>query len=239
MSHSVVHFELNGPNADAAARFYAELFGWHPTTIPGGYVVVDTHGGAGINGGIGTEEGEAPNVRIYVDADDIQALLDRAEALGGRVTQPIREIPGVVTFAVFADPAGNQIGVVQSGEGPGVSEGTGAPMDWFEILGPDPKALWSFYRELFGWDVHEGGTDEFAYGEVHPERGSGGGIGSSPDGEAHVNVYARVADVPATLDRAQELGGTTIVPATKMGDGLTFGQFTDPQGTRFGVYARP
>jgi predicted enzyme related to lactoylglutathione lyase len=173
-----------------------------------------------------------------VDAEEIQPVLDRAVELGGRTTQPIREIPGVVTYAVLADPAGNEIGVLKSGEGPGTSAGSGAPMDWFEILGPDPKALWAFYRDLLGWDIKEGGTEEFAYGEVHPANGSSGGIGSSPDGRPHVNAYARVEDVTTALEQAEGLGGTTIVPATKMGDGLVFGQFTDPQGTWFGVYAR-
>src|SRR5262249_18282591 len=48
MAHSVLHFELNGPQPEAAGSFYAELFGWHTQTIPGGYVVIDTHGGRGI-----------------------------------------------------------------------------------------------------------------------------------------------------------------------------------------------
>ena len=94
----------------------------------------------------------------------------------------------------------------------GVSKGDGSPVDWWEILGPDPKALWSFYRDLFGWEIEEGGTEESRYGQVSQE-GTGGAIGSSPDGGPHVNLYARVDDLHKYLERAESLGGKTVMRA--------------------------
>ena len=51
---------------------------------------------------------------IYVEVEDLQATLDKAESLGGKTTMPIMEIPGMVTLAQFSDPDGNVIGIVQS-----------------------------------------------------------------------------------------------------------------------------
>jgi predicted enzyme related to lactoylglutathione lyase len=38
------------------------------------------------------------------------ATLDQAEKLGGTIVQPAQQVPGV-TFGVFADPQGHQIGI--------------------------------------------------------------------------------------------------------------------------------
>jgi predicted enzyme related to lactoylglutathione lyase len=39
--------------------------------------------------------------------------LDRVVSLGGRVVLPPTEVPGVVTFALFKDPAGNLMGLIK------------------------------------------------------------------------------------------------------------------------------
>jgi predicted enzyme related to lactoylglutathione lyase len=41
-------------------------------------------------------------------------LLDRVESLGGKTAVPVTEIPEVVTFAQFADPDGNLVGLFKS-----------------------------------------------------------------------------------------------------------------------------
>src|SRR5919198_2837710 len=58
VDNPVVHFELNGPDPAGLARFYADLFGWRIQETPGGYWLIDTHAGAGINEGIGRTEDE-------------------------------------------------------------------------------------------------------------------------------------------------------------------------------------
>ncbi|HEU4758710.1 MAG TPA: VOC family protein, partial [Dehalococcoidia bacterium] len=81
------------------------------------YGIVDTDsGGHGINGGIGQTDG--PNqVTFYVEVPDPQATLDRIESKGGKTLVPVTEIPGAVTFAQFADPDGNVVGLVKSEAG--------------------------------------------------------------------------------------------------------------------------
>jgi len=149
------------------------------------YTVVDTHAGGGINGGIGTvQEGTAPYMTMYAQTPDIKASFDRAVALGAEVLIPVSDVPGIVTLCLLRDPQGNPFGMVTPGEGPGVSSGDGVPVDWFEIIGPDPKALRDFYVELFGWErFGDDATGDYEYYQVHTgEGGLDGGIGSSPTG---------------------------------------------------------
>lgn len=246
MGNPVVHFDLTGPETELAAKFYGELFGWHIRSVPmpqGSYHLIDTHAGKGINGGImQILEGQQPFATIYAEGEDIQALLDKAEKLGGRVAVPVTAME-MVTFALFVDLDGNVIGLVQSDpsqQAPGVSPGDNPPVSWFEILGPDPKRAWDFYGELFGWKVEDVSAQGFIYGQIDAgaDKGISGGIGSSQDGKGRVNLYATVDDLQKYLDRAESLGGRTVVPATDMG-GVQFAQLEDPQGTGFGLVLPP
>jgi predicted enzyme related to lactoylglutathione lyase len=237
MGNPVVHFELQAPDDSALAKFYSELFGWHVQPMPEmSYNVVDTHAGKGINGGFG--QSDKPFATIYVAVDDPQAALDKAAALGGKIVMPVTEIPNVVTLAQFTDIEGNLVGIVKGGEdGPGVSEGSNPPVAWFEIVGNEPKKLWDFYRELFGWEIKESETDQFVYGEVQPPdgKGIGGGIGSGEQGPM-ISVWASVDDLQKYLDRAQSLGAKTIVPPRKVDEHLEIAMFVDVQGVPFGLF---
>ena len=116
MPNPVVHFEIQVKDAEAAQEFYSRLFDWDiQADNPMQYGVVDTQAG-GINGGVTTDPA-APRVVFYVEVDDLQGYLDRAESLGGKTLAPPREIPGVVTFAIASDPEGNVIGLVLSDSG--------------------------------------------------------------------------------------------------------------------------
>ena len=172
MGNPVVHFEINGPDPELVAKFYGELFGWHLESVPElEYTTIDTHGGGGINGGI--SKAEKPHTTIYIGVDDLQAALDRAVSLGASTTVPVSDILNVGTFAQFADPDGNLIGLFNAGD-----------------------------REQPG-----------------------------------VAIWAESEDQQGYLDRAVELGGTAIMPATEMSGGLKIAMFTDPQGTYCGVYS--
>ncbi len=113
MGQPVVHFEILGKEPKKLQEFYAGLFDWHvDANNPINYGVVDTHGEGGIGGGIGPAQG--PNqVTFYVQVDDLQAYLNKIEGMGGKTVVPVTEIPDMVTFAMFADPEGNVVGLVK------------------------------------------------------------------------------------------------------------------------------
>ncbi|MBI4279854.1 MAG: hypothetical protein HY660_15495 [Armatimonadetes bacterium] len=78
------------------------------------YGLVKTGSDRGINGGVGAGQGGMAWVTVYVEVDDPQAYLKRIERMGGKTVVPVTDIPGMVTFAVFADPEGNKVGLVKS-----------------------------------------------------------------------------------------------------------------------------
>jgi predicted enzyme related to lactoylglutathione lyase len=68
----------------------------------------------------------------------------------------------------------------------------------------------------------------------------GGGVGplQGADQPGGITVYAKVDDLQAYLDRAEKLGGTTVVPPTALpGDFGHFAVFTDPDGNAFGLWS--
>ena len=113
MPNPVVHWEITGRDAPKLQSFYADLFGWsvNPDN-PMDYGLVDTQAEGGINGGIAQAQEPATRVTVYVQVDDLQAYLDKAESLGGKTLMPPTEIPGIVTLAMFADPEGNVTGMI-------------------------------------------------------------------------------------------------------------------------------
>ncbi|MBI2886663.1 MAG: VOC family protein [Chloroflexi bacterium] len=112
MPNPVVHFEINGKDGKKLQEFYAGIFDWHvDANNPMSYGMVDTHAG-GINGGV--TQAEAAGVTFYIEVDDLQAYLNKVERLGGKTVVPVTVIPNMVTFAQFADPEGNVIGLVKS-----------------------------------------------------------------------------------------------------------------------------
>ncbi len=124
MAAPVTHFEINARDAKRANQFYGSLFGWsiEDTGDPSTgmlYGMVNTGVKMGINGGIGqAQPGGNPSVTFYVQVEDLQSHLDRAVALGGRVTVPVTVVPGMVTFAQFADPEGNIVGMIKGPQAP-------------------------------------------------------------------------------------------------------------------------
>lgn len=114
-AHPVVHLEILGADAPRLQNFYTALFGWKITLNPAGYayVPVAPTPPATLTGGIGPSPQGRPLAVFYVKVDDPGAILRKVEALGGRVVVPPVEVPGGITFARFADPEGNVVGIVR------------------------------------------------------------------------------------------------------------------------------
>lgn len=61
------------------------------------------------------------------------------------------------------------------------------------------------------------------------------GIAAAQDGTSRVTVYVAVPDPRATLDRAEQLGGKTLMPPTEIPDVVTLAMFADPDGNVIGL----
>jgi predicted enzyme related to lactoylglutathione lyase len=113
--HAVVHIEILGADAPRLQGFYRDLFGWTVTLNPVGYgyVPIAPATGTPLTGGVGASPQRQPLVTFYVKVDDPSAILKKVESLGGKVLVAPTDVPGGVTFARFADPEGNVVGVVR------------------------------------------------------------------------------------------------------------------------------
>jgi predicted enzyme related to lactoylglutathione lyase len=49
---------------------------------------------------------------VYVQVEDLDAALAKAEKLGGKTILPPSQVPGGPKLAMFADPAGNVTGLL-------------------------------------------------------------------------------------------------------------------------------
>jgi predicted enzyme related to lactoylglutathione lyase len=106
---------------------------------------------------------------------------------------------------------------------------------WFEIMGRDAAALQSFYSGLFGWELQDAGGPT-PYGMLEASDGGiGGAVGAAGEGPGHVTVYVSVDDPQAYLDKAEKLGGKTVLGVTEIPDMVTFALFADPEGHVVGV----
>src|SRR5262249_18540458 len=89
----------------------------------------------------------------------------------------------------------------------------GQPIVHFEIIGPDLPKLQSFYSDLFDWKIDA--NNPYHYGLIDTGGGLNGGVGTGGDANPNANyvtVYIGVPDLQAALDKAESLGGKTILP---------------------------
>jgi uncharacterized protein len=110
MGQPVVHFEIGCRDSGKTSAFFSAMFGWHMQPA-GPATIINTGAESGIHGHISVLGHEPHHYTIlYVEVDDVQAYLDKAGSLGGKTLVPPVEIP-TGTFAWFADPDGNTIGL--------------------------------------------------------------------------------------------------------------------------------
>lgn len=111
------------------------------------------------------------------------------------------------------------------------------PVVHFEVTGNDGKKLQKFYGDLFGWNVDA--NNPMDYGMVAAQEGGiGGGISGGAGeggGEKGVTFYVQVPDLQVALDKAEQLGGKTVMPPTEIPGYVTMAMLTDPEGNRIGM----
>ncbi|MBV8719409.1 MAG: VOC family protein [Chloroflexi bacterium] len=112
------------------------------------------------------------------------------------------------------------------------------PVTHFEVVGRDAEMLQRFYGEAFGWHIKPA-SPGYAMALPGDSRGINGGIGLPPEGgEPRVTFYVEVADLEATLQYIERLGGTRVSGPIDVPGGPSFALFADPEGHIVGI-ARP
>jgi len=104
MPAPIVFFDIAGPDAAKLKSFYAGVFGWS----------IDDNNSIKTGALDGTLRQDPPEKIIYLGVPDINAALENIKAAGGTVDMPRTVIPNVVILALFKDPAGNRMGLVET-----------------------------------------------------------------------------------------------------------------------------
>jgi uncharacterized protein len=99
----IVFFDIAGPDAAKLKGFYSDNFGWS----------IDGTNGIKTPALPGTLRQDPPATILYIGVPDINAALAKIVASGGTTVIPRMVVPNVVIFALFKDPAGNVLGLVE------------------------------------------------------------------------------------------------------------------------------
>jgi hypothetical protein len=111
MPAPIVFVDIVGPELPKQAQFYREIFGWEigaggtfsvPATTP-------------LQGVLRVEDPKQNPIErvVYLGVPDINATLPAIATHGGKTVLPRLEVPNVAIVALFTDPAGNRMGLVE------------------------------------------------------------------------------------------------------------------------------
>jgi len=113
--HFITHIEFSAKELVETKKFYADVFEWKISDLPEmNYATFEAEGGSG--GGFNpiSDEYPAGRVLVYINTPDIGETLEKIRAAGGTITLENYDIPGVGKMAMFNDPAGNLVALLQS-----------------------------------------------------------------------------------------------------------------------------
>jgi predicted enzyme related to lactoylglutathione lyase len=112
--HEIVHWEIQAQDPAKLHAFYGDAFGWKiDANNPMRYGMVASGGNDGIDGGIGGSPTSGSRVLVYATVPDIVSALSRLESLGGTTVMPRTDV-GPVTMALYQDPEGNVMGLIEA-----------------------------------------------------------------------------------------------------------------------------
>jgi uncharacterized protein len=241
-----VWHDLRTSDPERAQVFYAELFGW---TFRGDASYAHIHNVGRDQGGIVPLEAGAPsgsNWTAYVSVDDVDATVERAQALGGKTLMPVVDVPTVGRFTLLADPQGAilspfEYSVVEKAA-PRAGRNPHGDFCWDELLTTEPESACAFYGEIFGWkhtrlDMGPMG----AYWIQKTSTQEVGGIMKLPRGapeKACWLPYVAVDVVDATARRVEKLGGVVHTPPSDIPSVGRFSVIVDPTGASVAIYKK-
>jgi len=235
--------DLGAPDAEAAAAFYGQLFGWDIQEGPpeaGGYRMCLLKGQpvAGLGPQMDPDKPTFWSTYISVDdADKTAALV--AEAGGQALVAPM-DVMNFGRMAVFLDAEGAPISIWQPLDmvGAGLVNEPGA-LCWNELGTRDPATAKAFYEKVFGWKAEPEpmGASPYELFQMGDRRVAGLLVfdeHTPADLRPHWSVVFAVEDCDASAAKVSELGGAVVVTPTDIPVGR-FAVATDVGGASFGI----
>lgn len=252
MPNAFFWYDVMTTDTKAAQKFYCDVVGWtaQDVSVSGQtYIALNTHG-QGVAGMMPIPEeaakhGVPPAWMGYIAVDDVDAAAKRIQQEGGKVMREPVEVPGIIRFAVVADPQGAGF-LVAKGLRPdawaALPEGTQGTIGWRELYASDWKTVFPFYEKMFGWtkadaiDMGPMGTYQlFAAGGAP----IGGMMTKPPQMPAppHWGFYVNVPAIDAGAARITAGGGKILNGPVQVPGGQWVVNAMDPQGAAFSLVA--
>ena len=123
VDHTIIHFEIPADDMEKLRKFYTDLFRWKIEKTPGpmDYYMIQTvptdekgmPRRSGVNGGMMKRQNPDHKPVNYIAVESVDEYSKKIEALGGKVTVPKMEVPGIGWWAFALDPEGNQFAILQ------------------------------------------------------------------------------------------------------------------------------
>jgi uncharacterized protein len=238
--------DLSTTDQDAAKTFYGGLFGWEAEDLPvdgGGVYSMMRLGGKDVAAIAAQppqqrDAGVPPLWNSYIAVQDADAAVERAKELGGTAHAPAFDVMQAGRMGVIQDPQGAFFLVWQAREhfGAALVNAPGA-LVWNELQSADLDGSIAFYTGLFGWSTEDApGMPERYVGVKNGEANNGGMRAVTLGMPPSWLVYFGTEDIDAGIQRAQELGGKTLVGPVDIHI-AKFAVVADPQGAVFALYA--
>ncbi|MDQ3103536.1 MAG: VOC family protein [Actinomycetota bacterium] len=241
--------DVTSPELDRTISFYVELFGWESEQDSrpeaGGYAMFSKDGKLVAGATPPQQEGMPSSWATYLATDDVDATVGRIREAGGSLLLEPLDVFADGRMAVAQDPTGAAFSIWQAGEHHGAQlANEPGSLAWNECQTNDAETAAAFYCAVFGYEV-----EAVPMGEGEPYRvlklgeKSVAGIFELNDElrgapASWATVFA-VADADEAVARAQELGGTVLVPPLDIPDVGRFAALQDPVGAVFQVLADP
>ena len=249
MPNNFFWYDLATSDVEGARKFYCDVVGWSYQDNSQGrqsYGIFQV-GDAGVAGLMPYPEGMSPPHPVwngYIAVEDVDAMAGKIAAEGGTVHRGPMEVPGVIRFAVVADPQGAVFIIakgLQAGPMPGLPVGTPGTIGWRELFAADWEKDFAFYQKLFGWTKGEAHNMEghgvyqlFAAGDG-PVGGMMNKMKEMP--QSWWNYYINVDGIDAAKARVEKAGGKAMMGPMEVPGGQWILQAQDPQGGFFALVA--
>ncbi len=250
--------DVSSTDTAGAKAFYGGLFGWEFADITaadmmGENLAPDLPGetvmytmcslqGKLVCGLSGTMSPDMPTAwNAYVNVEDADAIVARAQELGGSADMGVMDIADSGRMAFVMDPVGGMCGIWQARNHKGMEvQGEPDTFTWAEHNTRDCDTATGFYSTLFNWQAgsnpqtpdytlfHRTGSDENDWVAGLREM--------DPRWPSEVPptwvVYFRVADLDTKVQSVKDLGGSVMTEP----ESFPFGRFCwamDPQQGAF------
>jgi uncharacterized protein len=250
MPNKFFWYDIMTTDTDAAARFYGDVVGWktQDASQSGKNYTLFTVDGVGVAGLMPIPPEVADTARPvwmgYIAVDDVDASAAAIQKEGGKIHRAPIEIPGIIRFAVVADPQGTVFLVAKGLNAQPLPElplNTPGTIGWRELYAIEWQAAFAFYEKMFGWtkadaiDMGEMGIYQLFSTGAEPV----GGMMTKPPmiPMPYWGYYFNVEAIDAAAARVTKAGGKILMGPQEVPGPMWIVQCVDPQGAHFALVA--